>query len=45
MLFIFSLLYLFWKYTVGLWDHVAVCVSPLSLLGNGYVFYAVRVLS
>jgi hypothetical protein len=25
------------KKRVGLWDHVAVCVSPLSLLGNGSV--------
>jgi hypothetical protein len=24
---IFSLLSLFWKNRVGLWDHVAVCVS------------------
>jgi hypothetical protein len=34
---IFSLLSLFWKTGVSLWDHVAVCVCPLSLLGNGSV--------
>jgi hypothetical protein len=35
---IFSLLSLFWKNKVGLWDYVAVCVyPPLSLLGNGSV--------
>jgi hypothetical protein len=34
---ILSPLSLFWKNIIGLWYHVAVCVSPISLPDNGSV--------
>jgi hypothetical protein len=37
MVILFTLVSLFWKNNLGLWDHVAVCASPVSLLDNGSV--------